>query len=159
LVKNKAIERKANEWKSSLGDDDVRAFVLLPPSVEENVCSAIYQELERSRKINTIVLKYNEADEDTFITKLIEISDIVLFDISANDPSILYFVGYAHALRKKVMLFLRQGSPIVPFALRGYLYTVFDESDLNTLLVALRNWCYHNLPFEKIYHEKTRKKA
>ena len=72
-------------------------------------------------------------------------ADIVIADMTGQNPNVFYEVGYAHALGKRVLLQTRHSDDI-PFDLRDYFHIVYGESlvDLRTRLTARLRWHVEN---------------
>ncbi len=77
------------------------------------------------------------------ITRAIQKADLIIADITGSNPNVMYEVGFAHALRKPVLLIVGSGQKDIPFDLRGQLFFVYEpdrvEADKN-LEFAVRTW-------------------
>jgi nucleoside 2-deoxyribosyltransferase len=68
------------------------------------------------------------------ITDAIERADLVIADVSEQNPSVMYELGYSHALRKQTILLLStEKSGNVPFDLAGYQMLTYDPQSLEAL--------------------------
>jgi len=67
-------------------------------------------------------------------------ADIIIANLTESNPNVMYEVGFAHALRKPVMLIIQQGASLVPFDLIGYLYFVYDPSKPDELRRNIQTW-------------------
>ena len=72
---------------------------------------------------------------------LISKADIVVAEMSTQNPEVFYQAGYAHALGKPVVLVTQDGGDI-PFNLNQYSHIVYGDSiaDLKTELVKRFQW-------------------
>ena len=72
-------------------------------------------------------------------------ADIIIADLTGSNPNVMYEVGFAHALRKPVILIIQQGAGHVPFDLTGYIYFVYDPSKPDELRCNIQTWAtrYH----------------
>ena len=77
------------------------------------------------------------------ITRAIQKADLIIADITGSNPNVVYEVGFAHALRKPVLLIVQTGSEHIPADLRGELFFVYEpgrvDEDKN-LEFAVRTW-------------------
>lgn len=65
------------------------------------------------------------------VIKAITTSDLVIADVSRQNPNVYYEVGYAHALRKTTILIVEEDNDIkIPTALSGHLYLTYETSNL-----------------------------
>jgi hypothetical protein len=63
------------------------------------------------------------------IRRQIESSHVVVAEISTHNPNVFYEVGYAHALKKPVILLARRGGEgDLPFDLRPYRVIFYDDT-------------------------------
>jgi nucleoside 2-deoxyribosyltransferase len=71
----------------------------------------------------------------------IQTADFVIADLTGSNPNVLYALGFAYALDKRVMPIVSREQDHVPVYLRGILYFVYDP-DLNTyeLKNVLSSW-------------------
>lgn len=88
----------------------------------------------------------SRVDEQVFSGIIIEkiyteiiSADLIIADITGQNPNVFYEVGYAHALSKRVVLFTRTMDDI-PFDLRGHRHIVYANS-----IVTLREALYREL--------------
>ena len=76
--------------------------------------------------------------KDYIQEKLLE-ADLVIADISDFNPNVMYELGFAHALKKAVLLVIRHGQE-APFDLMGHLVFVYDPSRPDNLIRYVRMW-------------------
>ena len=76
---------------------------------------------------------------------LISKADIVVAEMSTQNPEVFYQAGYAHALGKPVILVTQDGGDI-PFNLNQYSHIVYGDSisDLKTELTKRLRWVIDN---------------
>ena len=75
------------------------------------------------------------------VSKAIESADIIIADVSQDNPNVLYELGYAHALRKPTLLLLstnRSGS--LPFDISSYQLATYDPADPSVLKHQVRTF-------------------
>ncbi|MBN2589881.1 MAG: hypothetical protein JXA96_08455 [Sedimentisphaerales bacterium] len=66
-------------------------------------------------------------------------ADLVFCDISRQNANVFYELGFAHALRKDVILLRStQADKEIPLDLQGFLYLVYDSSNLSSLRDQVR---------------------
>jgi hypothetical protein len=83
------------------------------------------------------------------ITPAIQKADFIIADITGSNPSVMYEVGFAHALRKPVLLIVRSGPEHVPSDLRGQLFFVYEPDRVaadKNLEFAVRTWAERYTP-------------
>lgn len=100
--------------------------------------------------------------EETILQQIhVQISkaDIIVADMSGQNPNVFYETGYAHALGKKVIL-LTQATENIPFDLKHYLHIVYGGriKDLKADLAKRIRWCIENEDSEP-YREAEKKSA
>jgi hypothetical protein len=76
--------------------------------------------------------------KDYIQDRLIE-AEMVIADISDFNPNVMYELGFAHALKKPVLLVIRKGQPF-PFDLMGHLVFVYDPGDPDALAHYVALW-------------------
>jgi len=73
------------------------------------------------------------------LTDAITSADLVIADVSGENPNVFYELGYAHALRKNTILLVsKDASPKLPFDLAGMYYRSYDPQNLRELGDYLR---------------------
>jgi len=78
--------------------------------------------------------------DDGNISNMIENTDIIIADISHNNPNVLYEIGYAHALKKAVIPIVERSNVKIPSQLQGVLYFAYDINDLGILADQIIAW-------------------
>ena len=66
-------------------------------------------------------------------------ADLIIADLTGNDPNIMYEIGFAHGWRKKVVLIAQKGTDI-PFELRGFIYIPYALDEIEKFRALLRRW-------------------
>jgi nucleoside 2-deoxyribosyltransferase len=69
----------------------------------------------------------------------IEAADVIVADLTAVNPNVMYEVGFAHALRKPVLPVVQRGTSI-PSDLAGQFVFVYDPSDPKELTEFIQLW-------------------
>jgi hypothetical protein len=82
-------------------------------------------------------------DKDAPVSRIfadaIDSSDLIIADLTSENPNVMYELGYAHALRKQTILLLNeQDKAGIPADLAGYLFLTYDPSNLDRLNTALQ---------------------
>jgi hypothetical protein len=67
-------------------------------------------------------------------------ADLIVVDITGNNPNSLYELGFAHALRKPVLIVSERVQDLPPFDIRGYFVLLYDPADRESLLRYVRVW-------------------
>lgn len=73
-------------------------------------------------------------------------ADVIVADMSGQNPNVFYETGYAHALNKRVIL-LKQKDQDIPFDLKHYTHIIYDRNDILHLKTELERrirWCIEN---------------
>lgn len=74
----------------------------------------------------------------TSITDAIRATDFLVVDVTRQNPNVMYELGFAHALRKPTILIVAsEEGTSVPSDLAGFIYIVYEESDLRSLAVSV----------------------
>ena len=120
-----------------------RYLVLAPHRIYNNLDMAIADTLQEVG-FKPILLEGFEIEFGRpfaeLIQNTIEHADIIIADLTGNNPNVMYEVGFAHALRKPVLLLVQGGVAHVPSDMAGYLYIVYDPSNLIELRNRIKNW-------------------
>ncbi len=69
----------------------------------------------------------------TAVLRAIDVADLIIADITRQNPNVMYEVGYAHALRKRTVLLISQETSRLPTDLLGHIYLTYDPSNLRSL--------------------------
>ena len=67
---------------------------------------------------------------DENISNMIENADIIIADLTDNNPNVFYEVGYAHALKKALIPIVEKSQVNIPSELQGTLYFAYDCDNL-----------------------------
>lgn len=104
-------------------------------------------ELGMSQPVSWSAPIVRRVDEQSFLESIleriygqIEKADMVIAEMTGRNPNVFYEVGYAHGLRKPVVLVTRSADDI-PFDLRHYPHVVYGGS-----IATLRNELEKRLP-------------
>ena len=74
------------------------------------------------------------------ISDAIHAADLLVVDLSTENPNIIYELGFAHALRKPTIILASRASSSIPSDLAGFSYLLYDPADLSGLVRELRGW-------------------
>lgn len=123
----------------NVNDDKIFVFVLMP---FDSAFDDIYK-LGIKETASQIGMLAERVDEQIFregilerIYRQIEIADIVLADMTGQNPNVFYEVGYAHAKGKLCILITKSASDI-PFDLKHHRHIIYGSS-INNLRENLR---------------------
>lgn len=123
-----------------MSDESIFAFVLMPFSSEFD---DIYK-MGIKETANSLGIKAERVDEQIYqegilerIYRQIEAADIIIADMSGQNPNVFYEVGYAHA-KEKTCILLTKKSEDIPFDLKHHRHIVYDGS-ISKLRDALAN--------------------
>ncbi len=110
--------------------DSLFAFVLMP--FDESFHD-IYK-MGVKETANSVGIKAERVDEQIFqegilerIYRQIDVADIVVADMSGQNPNVFYEVGYAHA-KEKLCILLTNNSDDIPFDLKHHRHIVYGSS-------------------------------
>lgn len=82
----------------------------------------------------------DDAGVSSVIMQAIMSADLVIADVSRENPNVFYELGYAHALRKNtIILANREATPNLPSDLSGMFYFTYDPHNLDELRPYLRS--------------------
>jgi len=125
-----------------------RAMIIAPldPSGEQ-VRDAVRQVLQELGmevfRADTLQVGSNLTYE---IINAIESSDLIIADVSKQNPNVFYELGFAHALRKPTLLMTSQeGLSRVPTDLSSNHYLIYDLSNLSDFQNTLKRMIQRNL--------------
>lgn len=76
----------------------------------------------------------------TSIQKAIELADVVIVDVTGNNPNVLFETGFAVALGKPVLPIVQQGFGSVPSDVSSRLYLVYDPAEPRKLSNDIKKW-------------------
>ena len=82
---------------------------------------------------------FTGGDLSRGVLKLIESADFVIADITGINPNVMYETGFAHALKKPVLLIAQDGTPI-PVNLAREIYVTYDSEQPDNLLKYVNWW-------------------
>lgn len=131
-------------------------FFVMPFSPELNFFY-LYLKLHLERKHALVV---ERADQSVLtiamlekIRRQIQVADVVICDITGNNPNVFYELGHAHAITKPVILLTQDPPEKIPVDLRQFEVICYQLSDEIRLLSKLDN-ALHNVflhEFEALY--------
>jgi hypothetical protein len=125
-------------------NDQIFAFVLMPFST---AFDDVYK-LGIKETAASVGITAERVDEQIFqegmlerIYRQIEVADVVIADMTGQNPNVFYEVGYAHA-KGKLCILLTQRAEDIPFDLKHYRHIVYGSSviDLRSRLTEELNW-------------------
>lgn len=125
-------------------NDQIFAFVLMPFDTAFN---DIYK-LGIKEPATTLGILAERVDEQMFqegilerIYRQIELADLVVADMTGQNPNVFYEVGYAHA-KGKLCVLLTQRTEDIPFDLKHHRHIVYGSSIgvLRTLVTEEMAW-------------------
>lgn len=125
-------------------DNEIFAFVLMP---FDKAFDDIYK-LGIKETATTLGILAERVDEQFYqegilerIYRQIELADLIVADMTGQNPNVFYEVGYAHAKGKRCIL-LTQKAEDIPFDLKHHRHIVYGTSigDLRTQLAEEMAW-------------------
>lgn len=77
----------------------------------------------------------------SFVLDRIRQADVIVADLTRQSSSVMYELGYAHALRKPTILLLNSKSDgsELPVDLAGFRYFLYDPADLGQLALRMKS--------------------
>lgn len=127
-----------------MSNESISAFVLIPFSKKFD---DIYK-MGIKETANLLDIKAERVDEQIFqegilehIYRQIEAADIIIADMSGQNPNVFYEVGFAHA-KEKLCILLTNNSEDIPFDLKHHRHIVYHDSisDLREMLSRDLDW-------------------
>lgn len=78
------------------------------------------------------------------VTDAIQTADLIVTDVSRDSPNVLYELGFAHALRKPILLLWNMASGTnLPSDLAGYQMLLYDPEKLGFLGYQISQFLVH----------------
>jgi nucleoside 2-deoxyribosyltransferase len=118
--------------------------VFLAPLTERyHVLENVITEALSGNGISVFSLEDITAGEDisSSISRTIQRADFVIADITESNPNVMYEVGYAHGLRKPVILIANfNAKENIPIGLKGLQFVGYDLARLEVLRDYLSLW-------------------
>jgi nucleoside 2-deoxyribosyltransferase len=89
------------------------------------------------------------------IYRQIDVADIIIADMSGQNPNVFYEVGYAHA-KEKICLLLTSNTEDIPFDLKHHRHIVYGDSisSLRDMLADELSWAKQQIENIKASHIK-----
>lgn len=113
-----------------------RGLLLTPFSEEFRSLRPLIADALQKSGIEPILVEETTESEAPIagnLLRAIERADLVIADLTGSNPNVMYEVGFAHALRKPVLLMVQRKEGNVPSAIGGRLFLVYDPSNLEKL--------------------------
>ncbi len=70
----------------------------------------------------------------------IQEADFIIADVTSNNPNVLYEVGFAHGLKKSVLLLVRENEKELSPLTQGYLVLFYETKDMHRIELSVTNW-------------------
>ena len=83
------------------------------------------------------------------VQKAIELADIVILDVTGNDPNVLFEAGYALGAGKPVLPIVQRTSGRVPSGISGRIYLVYDPAEPDQLSDNIKTFALRYLESRK----------
>lgn len=120
-----------------MSDTDTPRFFLTTPSGEEfkNLRLLITSSLQEVG-IKPILSEEAIVPGDKIaasIHKAIELADVVIVDVTGNNPNVMFEAGFASGMGKSILPIVQRTAGRVPSDIGGQLYLVYDPSEPNQL--------------------------
>lgn len=132
-----------------MSNTDTSRFLLIMPRSEEfnNLRQLITSSLQEVG-LKPIVWDEAVVQRDTrgiSIQKAVELADIIIVDITGNDPNVMFGSGFAIGAAKPVLPIVQRTVKRVPSYLSGRLYLVYDPSEPTQLSDKIKAWVLRHL--------------
>ena len=118
------------------GTDTPRFLLLMPPEEEfddlrQYITSSLQEAgIEPINPFGEGAIKRGYSTDDFIqIRKAIERADVVIVDMTGNNPDVMVNTGYALAERKYVLPIVQRTAKRVPASIGNRLYVFYDPSD------------------------------
>jgi hypothetical protein len=133
---------------SPLDEQSKVAFVIMP---FEDRLAALYAEIQAAcESANVRCLRSDEIERTGRITEQIRDAianaDVLVADISDLNPNVMYELGYAHALKKEVIIL--NSAKTAPFDIADYRWISFGVDDLVNIREKLARFLSSTLRLE-----------
>ena len=130
-----------------------RVLVLLP--IGSVPIKDIIEQVFKARGISALGLIRGQTGRDESVSLLkrsIELADDIVADLSGNNPNIMYEVGYAHGIRKRVLLIVNQQEANLPVDITGHLFFSYhcDAPNFDILKSEIDVWASHLIRAKRI---------
>ena len=111
-----------------------KIFLITPFNQERAVVRAVAADALKKADPNAelLLMENTQASGRTVLEVLyeaIETSDLIICDVSEANLNVMYELGYAHALKRPVIVISEQ-TDLVPFDLRGVQSLIYDKNRL-----------------------------
>jgi nucleoside 2-deoxyribosyltransferase len=113
-----------------MNDDGLFVFVLMP---FDTIFDDIYK-LGIKESATNLGLRAERVDEQKYsegvldrIYRQIDLADIIIADMTGQNPNVFYEVGYAHA-KEKLCILLTSSANDIPFDLKHRRHIVYEQS-------------------------------
>lgn len=120
---------------------DLRAVIVTPFGPDgPPVATAISEGLARAG-FEVIRLDTMFRPGSPLVASMVEAiaaADLVVADLSRQNPNVYYELGFAHGLRKPTILVTPSDAAAIPSDLQGFLYLAYDRSNLTSLVEQVR---------------------
>ncbi|MDO8873665.1 MAG: hypothetical protein Q7V05_13195 [Methanoregula sp.] len=87
------------------------------------------------------------------VIQAIKRSDFIVADLTGSNGNILYEVGFAHALKKPVLLMVQSDSGKIPTNISGFLFFIYSVAELSNpqsseiLKIEIQNWVRYSTQY------------
>ena len=130
-----------------------RVLILLP--IGSIPIKDIIEQVFKARGISALGLIRGQTGRDESVSLLkrsIELADDIVADLSGNNPNIMYEVGYAHGIRKRVLLIVNQQEANLPVDITGHLFFSYhcDAPNFDILKSEIDVWASHLIRAKRI---------
>ena len=119
-----------------------QVFVLAPFTAESQPARETVQKsaAEAGYEVVTVDSTLSSVPLTNRVLDGIRRADLIVADLSGQNPSVMYELGFAHALRKPTILMINaKTDSTFPPALAGFFYIVYDTDNLDRLERDIRS--------------------
>lgn len=78
------------------------------------------------------------------VINAIDAAGFLIVDLTGFDPNTMYELGYAHAIRKPVLMLIKEEEGRVPRDLAGFLYFVYRDDEIASFPRKIRRFVEDN---------------
>lgn len=123
--------------------NNLRSLLVTPHSKEYHSIRELLADALRKSGVEPILLEETVAAGMSVynsVPEAIQRADFIIVDFTGNNPSVMYEVGFAHAMRKPILYIVQQGVEHIPSEIEGNLFFVYDPSKPEELRRYVQIW-------------------
>jgi hypothetical protein len=105
-------------------------------AIRETVKRSVKASGANMRRLEEVL---SDSEWQLWIADAVEASELVLADVTDNNPHVMYELGLAHSYRLSVTLIVNGRNDRIPAAVAGSCYLAYDDRGLPTFEASLTN--------------------